>query len=205
MARVHLRLDTHWEFFYELNGQLSDSRVSAQRTIAPLIAGAAGNAVVFISSRTKARRSSGVIAMRLRVERDPDDWAMALLNFANTTGQTTGPFPKAGTRKEMLDADQRTYAVGSTDHYRSVELWDGVHQAESLARASQIWLVWREKLSYDGIEVAMSKREPIAIELSQIPEPDLDSLLVFPRSLKGAQAESAIPALAAESPLSKIG
>ena len=49
----------------------------------------------------------------------------------------------------------------------------------------------------------MSKRELIANELSQMPEPDLDKLLAFLRSLKEAHAESAMPALAAESSLAK--
>ena len=49
----------------------------------------------------------------------------------------------------------------------------------------------------------MSKRELIARELNQMPEPDLDKLLTFLRSLKEAHTESAIPALGAESSLAK--
>ena len=49
----------------------------------------------------------------------------------------------------------------------------------------------------------MSKRELIAQELERIPEQDLDRLLVFVRLLADAQAEAAVPAMAAESSLAK--
>lgn len=49
----------------------------------------------------------------------------------------------------------------------------------------------------------MSKRELIARELDHMPEQDLDKLLAFLRSLKGAHAEAGIRTLAAESSLAK--
>ncbi len=49
----------------------------------------------------------------------------------------------------------------------------------------------------------MSKRELIARELNRMPEPDLDKLLAFVRSLKEAHADTAMPALGAESSLAK--
>jgi hypothetical protein len=49
----------------------------------------------------------------------------------------------------------------------------------------------------------MSKREVIALELDRMPEQDLDKLLAFLQSLKEAHAETAVPALAAESSLGK--
>jgi hypothetical protein len=58
-------------------------------------------------------------------------------------------------------------------------------------------------MPYDGIEAAMGKRELIARELDRMPEQDLDRLLAFLRSLKDAHAETAMPALAAESSLAK--
>jgi hypothetical protein len=58
-------------------------------------------------------------------------------------------------------------------------------------------------MSYDKIEVPMSKRELIAQELERLPENDLDSLLAYLRSLKEAHAEIAVPTLAAESALAK--
>jgi hypothetical protein len=56
---------------------------------------------------------------------------------------------------------------------------------------------------YDGVEATMSKRELIAEELQRLPEPDLDKLLAFMRSLKDSHAEAAVPTLAAESSLAK--
>lgn len=51
----------------------------------------------------------------------------------------------------------------------------------------------------------MSKRELIDRELDCLPEQDLDRLLAFVRSLKEAQADAAMPALAAESHLLRTG
>lgn len=49
----------------------------------------------------------------------------------------------------------------------------------------------------------MSTREIIARELERLPEQDLGKLLAFLRSLKEANAENAVPLLAAESALAK--
>lgn len=49
----------------------------------------------------------------------------------------------------------------------------------------------------------MSKRELIAEEVQLLPEPDLDKLLAFLRSLKESHGENAVPTLAAESLLAK--
>jgi len=49
----------------------------------------------------------------------------------------------------------------------------------------------------------MSRKELIVRELDRVPEQDLEKLLAFLRSLKGGHAESEMPALAAESSLSK--
>jgi hypothetical protein len=49
----------------------------------------------------------------------------------------------------------------------------------------------------------MSKRELIVQELDRLPEQDLDRLLGFLRAIKEGHAEIAVPAMAAESALSK--
>jgi hypothetical protein len=49
----------------------------------------------------------------------------------------------------------------------------------------------------------MSKRELIARELDHMPEQDLDKLLAFLQVLKESHVETTMPALAAESALSK--
>lgn len=49
----------------------------------------------------------------------------------------------------------------------------------------------------------MSKRELIAREPDRLPEQDLDTLLVFLRSLKEARGDTVLPTLAAESALAK--
>jgi hypothetical protein len=49
----------------------------------------------------------------------------------------------------------------------------------------------------------MSKRELIARELDEMPEQDVDKLLVFLRVLKEVHTEAAMPLLAAETSLAK--
>jgi hypothetical protein len=58
-------------------------------------------------------------------------------------------------------------------------------------------------MPYDESEATMSKREIIAQELKRLPEQDLDRLLAFLRVLADAHAETAVPAVAAESSLGK--
>src|SRR5437763_9631376 len=68
-------------------------------------------------------------------------------------------------------------------------LWEPVHGANVLP-----WM-----------RGSMSKRELIDRELDRLPEQDLDRLLAFVRLLKEAQADAAMPTLAAESALAKDG
>jgi hypothetical protein len=49
----------------------------------------------------------------------------------------------------------------------------------------------------------MSKKELIVRELERVPEQDLEKLLAFLRALRETHADSEMPALAAESSLSK--
>jgi hypothetical protein len=65
-----------------------------------------------------------------------------------------------------------------------------------------VFLESRE-MPYDRVEDAMSKRELIARELDEMPEQDVDKLLVFLRVLKEAHTEAAVPLLAAETSLAK--
>jgi hypothetical protein len=53
------------------------------------------------------------------------------------------------------------------------------------------------------MEASLSKRELIARELDRMPDQDLDKLLALIRSLREAQGEAFLPALAAESSLAK--
>lgn len=112
MARVHLRRDTHWEFFYDQDGQ---PLIRVYRRMGQLRSSSrALRGTQSYYYYQQSHQGTQIIAYHRYAPAagtQPEDWAMVLLNFANTTGQITVPFPKAGTWKEMLDADQRTYVV----------------------------------------------------------------------------------------------
>lgn len=112
LARVHLRRDTHWEYFYDEDGQ-------------PLIRVYRRMGQLRRSSRAlrgtqsyyyyqQSHQNNQVIAYHRyasAADSQPEDWAMVLLNFADSAGQISVPFPKAGIWQEMLDADQRNYTI----------------------------------------------------------------------------------------------
>ena len=112
MARVHLRRDTHWEFFYEQNGQ---PLVRVYRRLGQLRRSSrALRGTQSFYYFEQSHQGNQVIAYRRFAPAngaEPEDWAMVLLNFGNDGAQITLPFPKAGKWQEMLDADQRSLVV----------------------------------------------------------------------------------------------
>lgn len=112
MARVHLRRDTHWEFFYDESGQplvRVYRRLGQLRRSSRALRGTASYYYYL-----QSHQGTEIIAYRRYAPAagtQPEDWAMVLLNFANNDGQIAVPFPKAGNWQEMLDADQRSYVV----------------------------------------------------------------------------------------------
>lgn len=111
-ARVHLRRDTHWEFFYDQDGQpliRVYRRMGQLRRSSRALRGTQSYYYYL-----QSHQGTEIIAYHRYAPASgaqPEDWAMVLLNFANTTGQITMPFPKAGTWTEMLDADLRSFAL----------------------------------------------------------------------------------------------
>ena len=104
-ARVHLRRDTHWEYFYDLNGQplvrlyrlLGQLRRTSRALRGP-------ESYYYYQ---QSHRQNQVIAYHRHAPAagtTPEEWAMVLLNFADDLGTIAVPFPRAGTWKEMLDA-----------------------------------------------------------------------------------------------------
>ena len=107
LARVHLRRDTHWEYFYDAYG-LALVRVyrrlgQLRRTSRALrsresyfyyLQSLQGTQIVAYHRHAPA---AGAAA---------EEYAMALLNFADSAGTISVPFPKAGTWQEMLDGNQ---------------------------------------------------------------------------------------------------
>ena len=103
-ARVHMRRDTHWEYFYDLNGQplirlyrlLGSLRQSSRALRGP-------ESYYYYQ---QSHRQNQVIAYHRHApasDTSLEDWAMVVLNFSNEFGSIALPFPKAGSWKDMLD------------------------------------------------------------------------------------------------------
>lgn len=112
MARVHLRRDTHWEFFYDQSGQ---PLVRAYRRLGQLRRSSrALRGTQSYYYYLQSHQQTQIIAYHRYAPANgaqPEDWAMVLVNFANSDAQIAVPFPKAGSWQEMLDADQRSLIV----------------------------------------------------------------------------------------------
>ena len=122
-ARVGLRRDTHWEFFYDEFGsplvRLYRRLGQLRRTCSALrsrdsyfyyLQSLQGTAVIAYHRHAAATATT------------PEQFLMIFLNFADSAETVTVPFPKAGTWKEMIDADLRvqTLAVPADGANKSV-------------------------------------------------------------------------------------
>jgi maltooligosyltrehalose trehalohydrolase len=124
-ARVNLRRDTHWEYFYDDYG-------------VPLIRLYRRLAKLRRSSRALRSRESfyywqqslqgtQMIAYHRHAPASParpEEFALVILNFASTAGTIQLPFPKAGAWTEKLDEDVRsapwTVNVGGAGSTQSI-------------------------------------------------------------------------------------
>ncbi len=109
LARVHLRRDTHWEFFYDADGQ---PLIRVYRRLGQLRrSSTALRGPQSYYYYQQSHQQTQIIAYHRYAPAQGgqlEDWAMVLLNFANSSGQISVPFPKAGMWREMLDDDQRS-------------------------------------------------------------------------------------------------
>jgi maltooligosyltrehalose trehalohydrolase len=103
-ARVNLRRDTHWEYFYDDYGV---PLIRLYRRLAQL-----RRSLRALRSREsfyywqQSLQNSQLIAYH-RHATGPDQYAMVILNFATHEDTINLPFPKAGTWTEKLDEDVR--------------------------------------------------------------------------------------------------
>ena len=111
-ARIGLRRDTHWEYFYDDYGA---SLVRVYRRLGVLrrtyralrgresyyyyLQSLQGNQIVAYHRHAPATSTQ------------PEEYVMVLLNFSDTAGTINLPFPKAGTWQEMVDADVRVQTI----------------------------------------------------------------------------------------------
>jgi maltooligosyltrehalose trehalohydrolase len=108
-ARINLRRDVHWEYFYDDQGSavVRLCRVlGSMRTANPALRGRSsyyynlqslvGNAIVAYHRYALATGGAA------------EQYAMVVINFGQAEGQIELPFPKAGVWTEAVDADLRT-------------------------------------------------------------------------------------------------
>ncbi|MGO9312000.1 MAG: alpha-amylase family glycosyl hydrolase [Syntrophobacteraceae bacterium] len=114
-ARIGLRRDVHWEFFYDdfgsplvrLYRRLGELRRShralrSRESYYYYEQSLQGNQIIAYHRHAPATAS------------EAEEFVMALLNFSDTAGTVTVPFPKAGTWQEMIDADIRDLKIAVT-------------------------------------------------------------------------------------------
>lgn len=108
LARVHLRRDTHWEYFYDLDGQ---PLIRVYRRLGQLRRSSrALRGTESYYYYLQSLQQTQIIAYHRHAPAEgtlPEDWVMVLLNFDSNAAPISVPFPKAGKWQEMLDADQR--------------------------------------------------------------------------------------------------
>jgi maltooligosyltrehalose trehalohydrolase len=111
-ARVGLRRDTHWEFFYDEFGVplvRLYRRLGLLRRTCPALR-SRESYFYYLQSLL----DNEVIAYHRHAAASattPEQFVMVLLSFRDSAGTITLPFPKAGTWKEMIDADLRVQTL----------------------------------------------------------------------------------------------
>jgi 1,4-alpha-glucan branching enzyme len=101
-ARVHFRRNTHWEYFYDEEG---NPLVRLYRILGKL-----RQAHPSLRSRSSyyffqlGMTRDGVVAYK-REAKKPGEVAMVFLNFSDTSKTVFIPFPETGTYREMIDRD----------------------------------------------------------------------------------------------------
>jgi len=109
LARVQLRRDTHWEYFYDDSGfpliRLYRRLGLLRRTNRCL-----RSRESFYYFQQSLQGGSRIIAYHRHsaaMDGQPEEFAMVILNFSDQASSAGIPFPKAGVWREMLDADVR--------------------------------------------------------------------------------------------------
>ncbi len=111
-ARIGLRRDTHWEYFYDEFGVplvRFYRRLGQLRRNSPALR--SRDSYFYYQ---QSLQGTEVIAYHRHAAATPtsaEQFVMVLLNFADSPSTITIPFPKAGAWKEMIDADLRVQTL----------------------------------------------------------------------------------------------
>jgi 1,4-alpha-glucan branching enzyme len=107
-ARVSLRRDTHWEYFYDDDGV---PLILLYRRLAKLrrMSRALRSRESFYYWQQSLQNSQLIAYHRHApaTPTEPEEYAMVILNFASNADTIQVPFPKAGTWTEKLDENVR--------------------------------------------------------------------------------------------------
>ncbi|MGH9452497.1 MAG: alpha-amylase family glycosyl hydrolase [Terriglobia bacterium] len=105
-ARVGLRRDMHWEYFYDDYGsplvRLYRRLGLLRRTYGAL---RSRESYYYYQQSLQANRIIAYHRHAPATPSQPEEFALVLLNFSDAAGSISIPFPKAGTWQEMVDAD----------------------------------------------------------------------------------------------------
>jgi maltooligosyltrehalose trehalohydrolase len=124
-ARIGLRRDTHWEFFYD---EFGSPLVRLYRRL-----GLLRRTLPALRSResffynVQSLQGTQIIAYHRHAPATAaaaEQFVMVLVNFADSSASITLPFPKAGTWNEMIDADLRvrTLSIPTDGASQSVDV-----------------------------------------------------------------------------------
>jgi maltooligosyltrehalose trehalohydrolase len=111
-ARVYLRRDTHWEYFYDGYGipliRLYRRLGTLRRTCRAL---RSRDSFYYFQQSLQGTQIIAYHRHAAASGATAEQYAMVLLNFADAPGTIAVPFPKAGAWQEMLDADIRAQTL----------------------------------------------------------------------------------------------
>lgn len=134
-ARIDLRRDTHWEFFYDQYGSALVRlyrRLGMLRRTYPALR--SRNSYFYYQQSLHGTQIIAYHRHAPATSTTPEGFVMVLVNFGDSSAVITLPFPKAGTWTEMIDADVQTLTlqiandgamqnVNVPSHYGRVFVW----------------------------------------------------------------------------------
>jgi 1,4-alpha-glucan branching enzyme len=111
-ARIGLRRDTHWEFFYDQYGSALVRlyrRLGMLRRTYPALR--SRNSYFYYQQSLHGTRIIAYHRHASATSTTAEGIVMVLVNFGDSSASITLPFPKAGTWTEMIDADVQTLTL----------------------------------------------------------------------------------------------
>jgi 1,4-alpha-glucan branching enzyme len=111
-ARIGLRRDTHWEYFYDEFGVplvRLYRRLGQLRRSYPALR--SRDSYFYYQQSLQGTEVVGYHRHAAATPAAPEQFVMVFLNFADRPSTISVPFPKAGTWKEMIDADFRVQTL----------------------------------------------------------------------------------------------